>query len=81
MRCLSDWLAVLEARGNVGGVYSSNGIISENARSDCTVGSTLGGLFGCIAAYEDTLCSASYANFYMVDSEIHATSPQTLKEY
>ncbi|KAF8488259.1 Bestrophin, RFP-TM, chloride channel-domain-containing protein [Gautieria morchelliformis] len=38
VRCMSEWLSILEARGTVGG-------------------NALGGLYGCVAAYEDILCT------------------------
>jgi len=38
VRCMSEWLSILEARGAVGG-------------------DALGGLFACVAAYEDILCT------------------------
>jgi hypothetical protein len=55
---MSEWLTILEARGTVGGSHIF-WIMSIVNTDHVVVGNALGGLYGCVATYEDILSSVS----------------------
>lgn len=83
VRCMSEWLSVLEARGTVGGSQKIKSMIKRIVRADgqSYVGNALGGLYGCVSSYEDILSGVSFDSSSIFDTEYHTILSQFWREY
>ena len=57
LRSLSIWLSVLDERGVVTGMLSSRCGTISNMLKEVVLGPVLGGMYGCLASFEDSLAS------------------------
>jgi hypothetical protein len=55
LRRLSEWVALLETRGNTGGRFVISLFVSHAVGIDVIAGAAIGGMLGCIASFEDQL--------------------------
>lgn len=53
LRCLSEWLSVLEGRGVVAG--TSRSLSVSRCEAELVIGNPIGGMYGCLVTFEDSL--------------------------